>query len=291
MAGDWNQELGHAWLSCFFGLLGLQAYPTAEPTRWEGERLIDYFVAKEEVLRQPCLRTEHVSDHIIAELHMRIQKRKIHSKPGWLSDDQWPNLFDASYAHGEQLPWQEAWYEMNRRFHEEAEKESEQAMIDYLWRLAMMKAIWCFKKAIWCFKQADTLSLFEMPEGYDDWREIAGTENFANHWRWRRLQTPKRLERKFPRCFDARSVKQSGMRNLLGRWKALLRHLQTGCDEMQTRNLIKKIFGRDAERPTEDEMRRKIYKLEEDLERTEKEDNDKNLGNWRTKMKEGPARS
>eukprot|EP00438_Fugacium_kawagutii_P035309 Skav215257 [mRNA] locus=scaffold811:341510:355193:- [translate_table: standard] len=288
MAGDWNQEPGELWMRALVETMGFEVFAPEEATRWEGRRIIDFYISSLESPPQPPLLLDlRFSDHKVVQTAIDIKrsgkkdlcfpKQKSFPCPKWLQENQWKQCFKDAYQHGELTHWREVCFLLHSKGFD-LECEDEQANVDFLWNLTMLKNLWAFKLA-------NYFALLLLPADWDDFTELNRVTHLANHLHWQRIKIPKPATRCFPTSGQEHSQAFRKLSNRLSRGLELLRHLQFERATFPTRRLIDKLFGKEAPWPTKEDVEGLVLHVQSQLQNMEKEDKKTAYSRWRSRMK------
>ena len=124
LGGDFNEEWGNAWISIPALLFGLEyVEPCLEGTRWESERVIDYFMVSEGMEVASTTHCAKISDHKIvileADLHLERQRQQkffsFHNfkRPDWIPSDEWDQCIQESVLNGIREGWEAVCFAIN----------------------------------------------------------------------------------------------------------------------------------------------------------------------------------
>lgn len=97
IGGDYSQEPDEIWIKALADGLRLKFIAPDGPTRWDGNRTIDFFLVSEcASINKAYLRDEYFSDHRVVSVDCCIQhvghvdvrfpKLKPRNKPAWMED-------------------------------------------------------------------------------------------------------------------------------------------------------------------------------------------------------------
>lgn len=242
MAGDWNEQSDDPWFSALFEALGLSVHVPDGPTRWEGNRTIDYYFASQEVTpSQPSLRKMRFSDHIVVQMTIEMLrsgrkdqmflKQKTHTCPTWLAEDQWKECFNEAYIHGAKSEWSEVCFLLHAKGLD-MQDDDEQGNVAFLWNYTLLKNIWSFGLA--CY-----VALLELPDDWDDFVEVKRVAYLANHLQWKRLKLPRLSTSSFPRSGDEHSEAFRKLSNLHARACELRQNLMRDRHNDRRRDSLK----------------------------------------------------
>lgn len=273
--------------------LGLHPLAPDGPTRWEGQRTIDFFLTPvNECLDQPQLLEEFFSDHIAVQAFVevghsgvsdvRFKKPKTFVKPAWLDDFGWRKAFNEAWEIGDRSQWKECCALMsNRGF--DCYGDDDQALVDYTWCLHGLQLCWAFRMAYF-------ISLYDIPEDWSDRQEINRVTDLANNMQWRRTQHQKPATRQFPVNKSHHSEQYRKKTNQYARLAELRRHITRGRSDAKTRRMVDRLFGREAAIPDIEVVDQVMECTKKDCLHYEKIDKFKNIGAWRRKMQDVKTR-
>ena len=260
-----------------------------DATRWNGERVTDYFMANFD-LPAMQVREEKISDHKIVTCKFehfykkdaeqwRFQPGLPFTKPLWIGKTRWHELFDEAYRLGQQDEWVEC-CKMVEAYQDwdQCEDDDGQIAIDYAWCLICAQVSWAFAKA-------NQLALFEAPSHSDNEAEMGRVLHLVNHSFIKGYEY-KMQKRKFGNKPGQQSQKIKRRCVRIGHLHELLRRLQRGNRNEETRNLAKRLYGdHDLEHLRLQEVRKELQQQEALLQEEEETDMKDALGRWRHDMR------
>lgn len=290
MLGDFNEEWEASWIGTLATLLGgWQPEANFQSTRWSGSRAIDYCVANFD-LHTMQVRDEKLSDHKIVEckfehLHKvdanqwRFKMKQNFSRPLWLSQSRWHELFDLAYLIGQEKGWQDCckMVESCQDWDEETE-DCGQVAVDLEWCMVCAQVSWAFNTAY-------RLAICEIESSYDNLAEIQRVIHLVNHLNIKGFDCGI-VKRSY--AVDPRHKNQKTRRRQIriGRLHELCARLSRHKFDRETKNIYKKLYGDDRFdevnlRDVEEELKQQevIQKNEE------KQSMNDALNKWKTDMR------
>ena len=289
--GDWNEEFEGSWiatLALMYG--GTQAEVSLmSSTRWNGARIIDYPISNFEV--NPCFkRLEAVSDHCIIEFlipegpvrhenHLRFSPEKSFEQPMWLAKKRWHQLFSEAFDYEEMSGWNEACFLVEHHCKWDECENEEQMMVDYLWTFTCARMTSTFKRGFW-------LSLLEVPEGYDNIREIERVTYLANYAGIKGAEV-KMQNRTLPKDGAKSRIKFAKVAKKIGRLTELARRLERKQFDNETRCLKEKLYG--EEDVNVNDVRMELSRLSLAFQKSNDQEKKEKLANWRQRLKSNIA--
>lgn len=289
VGGDWNEVPDDHWVGALAAALNLNTFSTDSPTRWDGDRCIDFVLANGYFIENMKIESPKISDHKVVSFHFgcsfsseivrSFKKQHQLIRPKWCSPTVWVKLFAMAYDIEQEEGWGRA---CNLQAHyfdnntQEILEESDQALVDFTWSFTMLKILTAFSLAF-------HLSLFEIPEDFDDRCELSRVEHLANHVMWERCLPAAVLNRTFPRDKQPTEILIRRLQNLLGRAKELQSRLEHNRFDENTKNLQHKIFGHTA-RITLRTVRDKVLKVTTELDLLMSKKKENMIGAWKHRM-------
>ena len=289
IGGDWNLQPNSWIIEALAKFRDFEIAPTAttSTTRWKGKRILDFFLrdmGSAVGSSQPldiC-----VSDHKIMELPFRFaksdlneytfQKQMRFDKPAWLDTGAWQKCFDDSVAQCECNNWDEACFILDQHFGCAQQNTFEaQQMVDYSWDLAMIRLLCVFRHAF-------LLSLWMIPDDWEDFTEIARVTHLANHHLLSRISPPRRLQRTFPQDKAKKPICIRRLRHKLGRCYEIRNRIGRGLFDQITHKLVGKVP--ELEELDSDSVNFWIRTFEKQIVEFEKLDQQTNIQNWKRRM-------
>ncbi len=126
ICGDFNEE-HDGWIGTLAELRGLNLLlPVGtDSTRWDGCKVLDFFLVSSLIDGFAFVREEKLSDHKVVVLkasmnfprqkEMKFPTRKAFSRPLWISQVRWQHLFDEAVAIGREQQWSEVCFELHHQ--------------------------------------------------------------------------------------------------------------------------------------------------------------------------------
>lgn len=288
--GDCNEEPHEGWVTSLFSSEDMSVVPlcNTNATRWQGHRLIDYFLTNlAQHSNAEARALEHrLSDHKVIELQLDLShqskrdlvfpKTPTLQLPAWLDEEGWIDLVQQSYDHCQLHGWDEACNLVDQLWHSE-DDTTEQSMVDYTWLL-------CGAMMLSCYKTAFGLSLACLPESFTDEQEIKRVSHLASRIMKKRLLESIPRWRDLPRSGEPQSLQLQKLRNDIGRFEDLFGLWSRSKFNNAFHNLRKKLGRRYRFDNIQDvtglleQLRDKHHKLELDLRRAR-------LQGWKHRMR------
>eukprot|EP00435_Cladocopium_sp_Y103_P019681 s5354_g4.t1 len=248
--GDWNEQFESSYISILASMQGLSYLHVTDTssTRWEGNRIIDYFLHSLDNQDVSCRTLDcKISDHKIVELTANLDikncmvatfmKQHAFCAPKWIPIAKWRSLFDEALQYGELDSWCEACAWTAKACEGSTQDTpTNQGIVDFCWTLTICKLLWALKRAF-------HLSLLCVPQDFIDQEEIARVTHLANHAQLTRAMPAKRKKRHFPSDHKAMPQRIRKARNRLGRMFEFKRHWNRRVSNPKTLAMEKKIFG------------------------------------------------
>lgn len=213
--GDWNAPYLYSWIATFSNLEGggLLDMSKVKSSRWNSQRLIDYPMSSFSRTSQCTTRLEKISDHKILQWELpcnvpkltefRFPSKPQWNQPAWLEAQRWRQLFDEAWGHGVSSHWHAVLQEFSELHPSPATLDPEldhtQNMVDFTWQL-------CMSKMAFASRHAHQYALFEIPEHWNDAKEVRRVEHLANA-KWQFTDSFKLKGRQLPRSGTAQSMK------------------------------------------------------------------------------------
>lgn len=124
VGGDFNELWEHSWISVPTSLYGLNFIPpNTSSTRWDSDRVLDFFMVSDRIEAQSWAHHAKISDHKIVVLEacldwtetkqQRFKCFPSFSKPRWLSGKQWDNCIQDAVLDGVRENWQAISFSIN----------------------------------------------------------------------------------------------------------------------------------------------------------------------------------
>ena len=237
MAGDFNEEWEASWIGTLATVLGgWQPEVNFQSTRWSGSRAIDYCVANFD-LHTMQVREEKLSDHKIVEckfqhLHKvdanqwRFKGKQNFSRPLWLNQARWQELFDLAYLIGQEKGWDDSC-----KMVEECQD----------WDEVPDDCMTCAQIS-WAFNTAYRLALCEIEADYGNLAEIQRVVHVVNHLSIKGFDCGI-ARRSFAANPKSTSQKTRRRQVRIGRLHELCARLCRQKFDRETKNIYKKLYG------------------------------------------------
>lgn len=245
--GDMNEVFDGSWIATLATIYGgWQPECSYESSRWQGSRNIDYIIANFDL---PVLqaREEKLSDHKIITCNLehlhhkdaeqwRFQPGVVFSRPAWVQQERWKQIFNESHLQGQAQEWRESCHMVEQWQDWDAIEENKgQTAIDYEWCLTCSQLSWTFNRAM-------KMAICEIPEDYDNETEMRRVLHLVNHLSIKGFNSEiqKRRFADNPK-FCNQKIRKAQVR--IGRMHELCRRVRVGNFDQETKNLRKKLYG------------------------------------------------
>ena len=257
--GDFNQEPHEAWIVTISAQFDCNVPPcNTSCSRWDGNRLIDFFVTNIQGLHIEAL--EHrISDHKIMQIttplklgathDCRFSKGMALDKPNWLTLQRWLLLLEEASNIEQRSGWQHACSlvlqpDISNSYVDDLDHDQE--MIDFTWELSMAKALTVYQTA---FKLS---LLLIIPDGFTQQHELRRVERLAHKVQTSRLTTKRQqVDLGHSKCNIPMARRK--LRNKISRADELLRQLRKENPLPQTRFKIQR-------------MKEKLFRKSDDID-------------------------
>ena len=290
LTGDFNEVFTGSWISTLSALFGgWQVEHDFVSTRWNGARVIDYFVTSFDVPPM-WLREEKLSDHCIVVCRFdhhhrldaeqwRFKQSKVFTRPLWLSVERWKELFQEAFLLGMEQEWRESCSMVeNLADWDQLSDEDEKVAVNFDWCCTCAQLSWSFA-------MAHRLALLEIKEGFDNQKEMRRILHIVNHPCIKGVEcgivrrnftgSPKKMDQLARR----RQVR-------LGRLYELCRKLRMNKMDKEACNLVKKLYDHaDIRRLQLSEVEEELRRLEKHYNQDEEAERKSALNCWKTDMR------
>ena len=293
--GDWNECYDGSWVHTLTLLLDGHQCDTGltSSTRWEGSRVIDYFVGS--LPMSPLTtRLERISDHLIVRTEVEFECKKsvdvlhfkkdpIFKKPSWIPVHFWTQLLDEACQEGVETGWAEACHLADREFANDSVDVSEQYMVDFTWMVTCSQLSWMFRVASFA-------ALLYIPDDFQDLEEIRRIKELAN---FRKIKGGhvSLMKRSLPKNRNRENESIRKKWKDLGRINAIRRQIQKRRFNEEGRKLALRFFNEEIE----DISLRKIQDFEQqrrqEVEQLQRLHRSHNLSSWKKNMQNISFRS
>ena len=291
--GDFNQEPHEAWIVTISVQFDCNVPPcNTSCSRWDGNRLIDFFVTNIQGLHIEAL--EHrISDHKIMQIttplklgathDCRFSKGMALDKPNWLTLQRWPLLLEEASNIEQRSGWQHACSlvlqpDISNSYVDDLDHDQE--MIDFTWELTMAKALTVYQTA---FKLS---LLLIIPDGFTQQHELRRVERLAHKVQTSRLTTKRQqVDLGHSKCNIPMARRK--LRNKISRADELLRQLRKENPLPQTRFKIQRMkekLFRKSDDIDEEDILNTIHIWEDELLKLEDQDKDAAITLWKQRI-------
>ena len=248
--GDWNQEPSDCLVATLAVMFGCSIADSDEnSSRWQGHRLIDFFISDIPHLRFRALDAK-ISDHKIMETTVKLEccSYNVHrfkkgfnfEKPLWLNTKGWEDLVHQAYNIEKATNWQHACKltDADTSIPSQVDdSDQDQEIVDFTWKLTMSKALTTFQTAY-------KLAILSIPENFDNKWEIKRIEKLVNKVQSSRLSVEKFSWDQHSPQFRT-SMARRRLRNKLNLAQELAILLQKGKHSHVSFSMMRKLYGRD----------------------------------------------
>ena len=291
LCGDWNQEPHECLIAALASMFGCVTVDICEDSsRWQGRRLIDFYISNIPHLRSHALDAK-ISDHKIietmAELELcnfqvqRFKKGANFDKPSWIGARKWEQLLLQAFDIEKATNWQRACLLTDDGAPVPSlidDEDHDQEIVDYTWRLTQSKGLTIFQTAY-------KLALLCIPDGFGDIWEIRRVEKLANKIQKSRLKVEKHSWDQHSPQFRTPMARRR-TRNKLNLAHELLVLLRKGKHSHVSFNMMRKLYGKnfmDLE-INQQKVSDDIQLWEKQLHKLENEDRERAYVRWRRKI-------
>ena len=291
--GDFNQEPHEAWIVTISVQFDCNVPPcNTSCSRWDGNRLIDFFVTNIRGLHIEAL--EHrISDHKIMQIttplklgathDCRFSKGMALDKPNWLTLQRWLLLLEEASNIEQRSGWQHACSlvlqpDISNSYVDDLDHDQE--MIDFTWELTMAKALTVYQTA---FKLS---LLLIIADGFTQQHELRRVERLAHKVQTSRLTT-KRQQVDLGQSKCNIPMARRKLRNKISRADELLRQLRKENPLPQTRFKIQRMkekLFRKSDDIDEEDILNSIHIWEDELLKLEDQDKDAAITLWKQRI-------
>lgn len=322
VGGDFNEHWEFSWISTVGSMLHLSFIPPmTSSTRWEGNKILDFFVVSQDLQAESDTLEDKISDHKVVrirfkacftkECEMKFDSSKHFVRPKWVPSEKWQQIFDTAIEMGIQSQWKQVAWEINHQkkwifplkhpdhtMPEDQTCQSDRCYWDPgTWgdlsaslsddmEQNMVDFAWELysRKMVWALQTAMYLALLSLPEGYDDFDEIGRVEALINGVIIR--GTNSLVQKKFFKNNSPEKEQMRKLRKRLGRCFELKTKLLKGKGDDDTMHLSQIVFGGIPNLEVVEKEIRRISRMIDSMETSQK---NKNLANWRHRLQHVPA--
>ena len=288
--GDFNEEFHDSYISSVSAFHGLEYLGPDEPTRWSGQRCIDYVLHDVDVVKDECSLLPHqVSDHKIVSCSLNVKaceqpeftlfKQMSFDKPQWLTQEQWVQTVKFAFQHCVQTQWKEACMQVASNLGATPDTVDDQDIVDFSWTLVGFQLLSVFRHAFF-------VALLEMPENWQDRVEDARVAHLASRLQNSRVTGARIVKRTFPKDKRQFPLAVRKLHHKLGRCWELKRHVMNGRFNKDTKKIMDKVP--EIRRLDLQDINEVIQQIEAQIEQCHVLDKQKNITRWKHAMQTDP---